>query len=128
MSGLHPSLRHDENNDFVARAERKGWGGRAVIALLGKRERLRQGIPRAGKVRFSVEIKPPQVLVPASGCTVRNRVRGTSHSKSRTQGWIGCIERGHDSDVAVLRRHAGKTSTFPRSWIGSLSYYCEPTE
>ena len=70
--------------------------GRAVIALLGKRERLRQGIPRAGKVRFSMEIKPPQVLVPASGCTLRNRVRGTSHSKSRTQGWIG-----HDSDVAV---------------------------
>jgi hypothetical protein len=85
--------------------------GRAVIALLGKRERLRQGIPRAGKVRFSMEIKPPQVLVPASGCTVRNRVRGTSHSKSRTQGWIGYIERGHDSDVVVLRRHAGKTSS-----------------
>jgi hypothetical protein len=29
---LHPSLRHDENNGFffVARAERKGWGGRSL--------------------------------------------------------------------------------------------------
>ena len=86
-----------------------------MIALLGKRERLRQGIPRAGKVRFSMEVKPPQVLVPASGCTVLNRICGTSHSKSRTQGWMAASRKA----MILMLLSCGDARVRPRPSLGA---------